>query len=361
MKTIIIDGVIGKGEGEVSSTMVLEQLPTDGSPIHVKIHSEGGDVFEGFRVHDVFANYPGQKKLTIESSAFSIASFIPMAFDDIEITPNGYMMIHNPYIEVEGDDEELARRSKQLGQFKENMIAAYAKKTGLPTQEISELCKQETFLNAEQCVAMGFVNRITPTAVSGRVFAKTNNLPHGVVAALFGAGSGGNKNSQPKEKPMSESKPVAATVRQIKAAFPKAKETFIVRCMEKEMPMEEVTSAMGEELQQENDSLSAKVKAMEDELTALKAAKAMEDEQAQMALAKAKAEEDEMAKAKAQQSGVKPVAKSQTPSAATSARARWSGLVSAKIQSGMSRDKAILEVEKADPNLRLEMLSEVNS
>jgi ATP-dependent protease ClpP protease subunit len=360
MKTIIIDGVIGKGENEISSTMVLDQLPNDGSPIHVKIHSEGGDVFEGFRIHDVFASYPGEKKITIESSAFSISSFIPMAFDDIEITPNGFVMIHNPWIEVEGDDEELAKRSKQLSQFKENMIAAYAKKTGLPTSEIAELCKQETFLNADTCVAMGFVNRITPTAVSGRVFAKTNNLPHGVVAALFGAGSGGNKNSQPKEKPMSESKPVAATVKQIKAAYPKAKESFIVRCMEKEMPMEEVSSEYSEELTKENETLSAKVKAMEDELTALKAAKATEEEQVKMALAKAKTEEEEMAKAKAH-SGVKPVAKSQSPAAATSARAKWSGLVSAKIQSGLSRDKAILEVEKTDPNLRLEMLAEVNA
>lgn len=358
MKTIVIDGVIGKGEGEISSSMVLEQLPTDGSPIHVKIHSEGGDVFEGFRVHDVFANYPGEKKLTIESSAFSIASFIPMAFDDIEITPNGYMMIHNPYIEVEGDDEELARRSKQLGQFKENMIAAYAKKTGLPAQEIAELCKQETFLNADACVAMGFVNRITPTAVSGRVFAKTNNLPHGVVAALFGAGSGGNTNSQTKEKPMSESKPVAATVKQIKAAYPKAKESFIVRCMEKEMPMEEVSTAMSEELQTENETLSAKVAAMEQELQAFKAAKAEQELAAQAALAKAQ-EDEEAAKARAK-SGVKPVAKSQAP-VPSSARAKWQNAINAKIQSGLARPVAILQVDQEDPSLREQMLAEVNS
>jgi ATP-dependent protease ClpP protease subunit len=362
MKTIVIDGVIGKGEGEISSSMVLEQLPTDGSPIHVKIHSEGGEVFEGFRLHDVFANYPGEKKLTIESSAFSIASFIPTAFDDVEICPNGYLMLHPPRMSMEdATSGDMDQKSVLLKQLEQSMYQEYAKRSGKSVDEIKAICEKETFLNAQQCVELGLANRITQKPVVGRVFAKTNNLPHGVVAALFGAGSGGNKNSQPKEKPMSESKPVAATVRQIKAAFPKAKETFIVRCMEKEMPMEEVTTAMGEELQEENETLSAKVKAMEEELSALKAAKAMEEEQVQMALAKAKAEEDEMCKAKAQQSGVKPVAKSQAPVAATSARARWTGLVSAKIQSGLSREKAILEVEKADPNIRLEMLSEVNS
>lgn len=155
---------------------------------------------------------------------------------------------------------------------------------------------------------------------------------------------------------MSESKPVAATVKQIKAAFPKAKETFIVRCMEKEMPMEEVSTAMTEEVEKENETLSAKVAAMETELMAFKA-KAMEEEQ--LALATAKACEEEEAKAKAK-SGVRPVAKG-NGSSVTSARAKWNGLVSAKIQSGLSREKAILEVEKADPNIRLEMLNEVNS
>lgn len=157
---------------------------------------------------------------------------------------------------------------------------------------------------------------------------------------------------------MSESKPVAATVRQIKAAFPKAKESFIVRCMETEMPMEQVTTAMGEELQQENETLSAKVKAMEDELSALKAAKAMETEQ--VTLAKAKAEEEMTTTAKAK-SGVKPVAKGQGAAPASSAKATWSSLVSAKVQSGMARSKAIYAVDQENPNLRQEMLDEVNA
>ena len=51
-KVIRIDGVIGTGEGEVSAAMVRSQLPTNGQPIEVKIHSEGGNVFEGFAIHD---------------------------------------------------------------------------------------------------------------------------------------------------------------------------------------------------------------------------------------------------------------------------------------------------------------------
>lgn len=351
MKTIIIDGVIGKGEGEISSSMVLAQLPTDSSPIHVKLHSEGGDVFEGFRIHDVFAAYAGPKKLTIESSAFSISSFIPMAFEDIEITPNGYMMLHPPRLSMEdAKSSDLDQKSTLLKQLETSMYASYASRTGKPIDEIKAICEQETFFNAGQCVALGLVNRITQTPVSGRVFAKTNYLPHGVVTALFGAGVGGNKQSQPREQPMSDSTPVAATVKQIKAAYPKAKTEFIVRCMEKEMPMEEVSNAMSEELQTENETLSAKVKAMEDELTALKA---------QLTPAPTPEPEPSTAKAK---SGVKPIAKGTSAggSTQTSAKARWASLVSAKIQSGMARSQAIHAVEREEPTLREEMLQESN-
>jgi ATP-dependent protease ClpP protease subunit len=361
---IIVDAVIGKAEGEFSSAtarqLVAQADPN--KPLEIILNSEGGSVFEALACFDIFKTHPSKKIVKIESVAFSAASLLAMVGDEIVAASNAYMMLHAPYMQVEGNSKSLSENAALLAQLQDSMLKIYSEKTGTPIEAMSEILNQETYFNADQALKAGLVTSIaSESVIPTRSPSTLNNLPHGVVAALFGAGSGGNKNSQPKEKPMSESKPVAATVRQIKAAFPKAKETFIVRCMEKEMPMEEVTTAMGEELQEENETLSAKVKAMEEELSAMKAAKAMEDEQVQLALAKAKAEEDEMCKAKAQQSGVKPVAKSQTPSAPASARARWTGLVSAKIQSGLSREKAILEVEKADPNIRLEMLNEVNS
>lgn len=350
-KKIIIDGVIGTGKDEISSSQFRAMLPTTGEPIELVIHSEGGSVFEGFRIYDLLKEYPGHKKAVIQSSAFSIASFIPMACDEIEIAPNGYMMVHNPYTVTEGDDEELAKTASLMGQLKENMVQAYAARTGRNADEITALLKQETYLDASQCVAMGFCDRITTTPVVGRVFSKVTDMPHGVVAALFGAGAGGNKNSQSTEKrPMSESTRVAASLKQIKAAFPKAKSDFIVRCMEKEMTMEEIGSTVMEEVMDENETLSAKVKALEDENAALKAA------------ATAKAEEykesEQMMSAKAS-SGVAPVARATT--GAMSAKAKWNSEIASYVATGMSKAQAAVAVNRANPNLRQQMLAEVNS
>jgi ATP-dependent protease ClpP protease subunit len=261
-KTIRIDGVIGTGDGEISAAMVREQLPQNGAdPIAVKIHSEGGSVFEGFAIHDAFAAYQGPKSLSIESSAFSIASFIACAFDDVEISSNGYMMLHNPYAQVEGDDEDFARQSEMLGKLKSSMVSAYAQRSGKSEDEIKAILKNETYLNAQQSVEMGLAKRIAGQPVIGRPFAKVKTMPHGVVAALFGAGSGGDNDSKKGQK-MPESTPVAATLQEIEAAFPTASEKFIVKCLRRNLPLASVATAAAEEMMSENEELKKQVSAI---------------------------------------------------------------------------------------------------
>jgi ATP-dependent protease ClpP protease subunit len=353
VKSIVIDGEIGRESGMVSAAWVKSQLPVNGTdPIEVSIHSEGGSVFEGFAIYDALKDYAGPKKCVISSSAFSIASFIPMAFSDVEITPNGYMMLHSPYVTTEGNDEELAKQSQLLTQLKGNMVKAYCTKTGKTPDEMQAILSKETFFSAQEAVAAGLANRITQTPIMGRVFAQVKDMPHGIVQALFGSGPSGDNREPTKVKTMSESpKPVAATVSEIKRKFPKAKSDFIVKCMDKEMAMEDVATAAMEETMMENETLSAKVAAMEQELMALKA-KAMEVE--------IEPEEEKPMVARAAQAGVTPVAKAHS-SAGVSAKAKWNSEISALVSRGMSKAQAALSVNKSHPNLRQQMLAEVNN
>lgn len=359
MTEILIDGVIGTGPGMVSSSSVVAMLPEDqAEPIHVKIHSEGGSVFEGFRIFDVFNAYQGPKKITIESSAFSIASFIPMAFDEVEITPNGYLMLHNPYMIVEGDDEELVKEAEYLAKTKANMIAAYSKKSGKTEEEVRAILKAETYLNAEEAVANGFCDRITAKPVIGRVFAQAHKMPHGVVAALFGVGSGGNDAPEKENPKMAESKPVAATIEEIEAAFPKMKAQTILACLKKKMPMASVATAAVEELMAENAELMAKIQSMEEEMSGMMPVEieAMEEPEA---MEEEMEEEVVVAKQPVAKLGVKPVAKARVVSS-PSAKAKWEAEVQAKIQTGLDRQKALKAVDREYPGLRSRMLQEVN-
>lgn len=362
-KVIRIDGVIGTGAGEVSAQMVRDQLPVNGTdPIAVKIHSEGGNVFEGFAIHDLIKAYQGPKTLAIESSAFSIASFVATAVDDVEISSNGYMMLHNPYTKVEGDDEQLASQSALLAQLKESMVAAYSQRTGKPAEEIKSILKKETYLNAEQAVQMGFAKRITGTAVIGRPFAKLSNMPHGVVTALFGAGSGGNLDSRKKVITMSESVTVAATLQEIKAAFPKARAEFVLTCLERSMPMASVASAAVEEMMTENAALRAQVEELQAKLaqSAPKAEDPPAEEEEKPVEETAKAESDMEEEKPAARTGVKPVAKAKT--SGPSARVRWEGAIEACLPKCKGdKAKAVAMANRTNPGLRQAFIDEVNA
>lgn len=353
-KQIRIDGVIGKADGEISAAWLRAELPANGTdPIHVSMHSEGGSVFEGFAMHDVIKNYAGPKIVSVESTAFSIASFVAMAFDEIEMSPNAYFMLHNPRVSIEGDDDELGKQSTMIADLKTNMINAYAKRTGKTAEEIQGILKAETYFNATDSVAFGLADRVTQSPVKGRAFAKIDSMPHGVVTALFGAGSGGDNDSK-KEKPMTESVPVAATVQQIRAAYPKAKAEFVLACIEKSMPMGSVASAAAEEMMKENEDLKAQVKAFEEEKAA--------------ATAKATAEADPVepdeddkpaAKVTAKAKGVKPVAKG--TSGSPSAKARWDNAIDAALpKCSGNKMKAVALANRQNPGLREAMLTEVN-
>jgi ATP-dependent protease ClpP protease subunit len=353
-KIIRIDGPIGKGPGEISAAMVREQLPANGTdPIDVRIHSEGGNVFEGFAIYDAFAAYQGPKTATVESSAFSIASFVITAFDDVSITPNGYLMLHNPYAGVEGDDEELAKSSMMLAQLKTTMVQAYAAKSGRSEDEIRLMLKDETYLNAEGSVAMGFASRITNQSVMARPFAELSTMPHGVVAALFGAGSGGEKRETTREKTMSESQPVAATIEEIEAAYPKAKAEFVINCVKQKLPMASVATVAIKEMMAENEQHLARIAALEEELAKAKAMTPDEPESMEY-------DEEEMeAKAKAK-NGVTPIAKAKT--SGPSASVKWSEAVNQCLpKCNGNKAKAVAMANRLNPGLRQSYLSEVNS
>jgi hypothetical protein len=236
-----------------------------------------------------------------------------------------------------------------LAQLKTSMVKAYAVRSGKAEDEIRAILKEETYLNAEQSVAMGFATRITGQSVLGRPFAKLERLPHGVVAALFGAGSGGENRETTQEFSMSDSQPVAATVEEIEAAFPKAKADFILACVKQKLPMASVATVAVKEMMAENEALLAKVAAMEEEMSKAKAEAT--------ATSEAVAMDDEEVEAKA--SGVKAIAKAKT--SGPSARVRWeSSIESCLPKCGGNKVKATAMANRLNPGLRQAFLDEVN-
>ncbi len=330
----------------------------------VRIDSPGGSVFDGLSIHDAFANYPGPKKAVIESTAMSIASYIVMAFDEVEISENGYVMIHEPASNVDGTASDMTKSAELLAKLDQSMVAAYSRKTGLGEEQVRSLMRAETFYNANEALEAGFVNRINATAIPTRIkpTAQHTRMPQRVYAALFGATSTGEESETTKEQPVSTQKPTAASIKDLKAALPKMTATFYVRALEEEMTTEEATRAAADDLSEENAKLTARCTAMEEELAAIKdklSAKAESEEEpaAEGEEEDATAEDDEEVTAK---SKAQPVARKRSSAPTATATQRWNDAIDAAMVTAESKFKAAAIVNKKYPGLRDQMVAEAN-
>jgi len=347
-------GMIGTNSAAVVESELAKLDPSE--TLYLDIHSEGGAVFEGFAIYNMLAEWSGKVVARIKAAAFSIASYIAMAADEIEIADNGYMMIHNPWTETLGDDTEHQKNAKLLSELKQSMINAYSKKTGLDAVLIKELMKEETYLGAERAIELGMADRIVePIAVQPQSKIK---LPQVVYATLYGERVGGDEKPEHKEIPMPEK--IVATVKQIKARYPKASNKFIVRCMEEEMDAEEVQEARSEELEEDNSTLESKLAELETEMEAMRAVisnlkgEEMEEEPV------AEEDKEELPAAKKRSTGTRAMEVASQPSQTGDPHAEWEKVIQSFLAQSKTRKQAVSLANKRHPELRLALVEAKN-
>jgi len=310
----------------------------------VRIHSEGGSVFDGLALYDSFKAYEGPKRAIVESLAGSIASYIMTAFDDVEIAENGFVMIHEPHSPVGGDSNSHKNTADLLAKLRDSMISAYADRMQVSADQVGQVMAKETWYSAEEALKVGLVSSIgkakrAPLEVS-------NTVPQWVFASIVDAPTG-SKSVTPKEPEMSEpQKPAAASIADIERILPKAESTFVLDCVKKNMTLAEVSEAALTDLTQTNETLA----------TELEAAKAENAELQEAAKKAAEATPAPQAK-----TGQLPIATSGSGSpVALTKTAEWKKAVNDAVSSGMSRANAVARVNRDQPGLREEMLAEVN-
>ncbi|WP_297429299.1 head maturation protease, ClpP-related [Clostridium sp.] len=130
-----------------------------GKDITVWIDSYGGDVFAGAGIYNALKEHGGKVTAKI-TKAMSAASVIAMAAEEIQMSPVGIMMIHNPLTSAQGDMRVMRKTADVLDTVKETIINAYVAKTGRSESEISAMMDDETWMSANQAVKEGFADNV---------------------------------------------------------------------------------------------------------------------------------------------------------------------------------------------------------
>ena len=129
--------------------------------INIFINSYGGEVFEGTAIYSQLKRHPAHKTVYVDGFACSIASVIAMAGDEVIMPRNTMMMIHNMWMSAVGSAAELRRAADNLDIINAAGRQAYLLKAGdkLSEEKLVELMDAESWLTAEQCIALGLADR----------------------------------------------------------------------------------------------------------------------------------------------------------------------------------------------------------
>ena len=134
----------------------LEKSP-ELAQINIYINSYGGSVFEGTAIYNQLRRHPAHKTVYVDGFACSVASVIAMAGDEVVMPKNTLMMIHNMWMGAVGNAAELRKAADDLDTINAAGRRAYLTKAGkkLTEEKLTELMDAETWLTAEQCIALG--------------------------------------------------------------------------------------------------------------------------------------------------------------------------------------------------------------
>ncbi len=162
-RMLILDGVIAEESwfgDEVTPRTFRDELNGGKGNITVWINSPGGDCVAAAQIYNMLTEYNGKVTVKIDGMAASAASVIAMAGDTVLMSPVSTMMIHNPSTFAWGDHNDMKKAADMLNEFKEAIINSYEIKTGLSRAKLSRLMEDETYMNANKAVELGFADGI---------------------------------------------------------------------------------------------------------------------------------------------------------------------------------------------------------
>ncbi len=170
--------------GVTAKQFIGDLKALDATTIKLAINSPGGAVFDALAIYNALRQHPAAIEVTIMGVAASAASVIAMAGDTIVMPENAFMMIHNPLNLAYGKADDLREMADVLDKIGASLIGIYAKRTGMPEDEIKALLDAETWLNAEEAVLKGFADELQAELKVAAAF-DMDRLPENVRAAIM--------------------------------------------------------------------------------------------------------------------------------------------------------------------------------
>lgn len=151
-------------ESKTSQRYFVDNLHglTQNDTVNLYINSLGGSVKEALGIHSVLQRCPAKVIAYIDGFAASAASVIAMAAEKVIMPRNTAMMIHNARMSAYGNPAELRKAADDLEVINRAAIESYSMHAGdkLPADKLQEMLDAESWLTAEDCIALGLADEL---------------------------------------------------------------------------------------------------------------------------------------------------------------------------------------------------------
>lgn len=125
--------------------------------LKVYINSPGGEVNEGFAIHDYLTSLGRPIHTVAIEQCASVATVVFLAGDTRQAQCE--LMIHNPWTTAEGDAGVMASVQNSLSEAENRLEKFYAQKLSIDNQTISNLMQAITYISIDQALALGFTTQ----------------------------------------------------------------------------------------------------------------------------------------------------------------------------------------------------------
>jgi ATP-dependent Clp protease protease subunit len=158
--------ITGGVEDQMASLIVAQLLflesenPT--KDISMYINSPGGVVTAGMAIHDTMQYIRPRVSTVCIGQAASMGSFLLAAGEPgMRIAlPNARIMVHQPSGGAQGMASDIEIQAREILRMRRRLNDLYVKYTGKSLDEIEKAMDRDTFLEADEALAFGLVDKV---------------------------------------------------------------------------------------------------------------------------------------------------------------------------------------------------------
>ncbi len=160
-KTITMRGPIGDFDGGISADDFRDCLKDHaGADVTIHLDSQGGSVSDGLAMYNAIMQHEGEVTVHIDTIAASIATVIASAASKVIINSNAKYMIHRCWTQAMGNCKDFRSTADIMEMMDSDIAETYAERTGRDKEELLAMMDAETWMDADEALAQGFVDEI---------------------------------------------------------------------------------------------------------------------------------------------------------------------------------------------------------